>query len=257
MTSGPSTWISADGRIAGRPLRVSAPCAPRRTVTHRLVALAAAAFMSALLVTPVLGAEVPARAADAASSARLVQPVAPQTVSQDDTKDAFDGGYTPTTRQVVFPSIALGLTQSRPIPLGATCSCTIDRVGLVSQFDITVLQVVPDAYQMVMQLNRFNRPARNGARYVAVYVGQQYIAGPNNQAYTTSEADWRATTTDDRLSDVAQLLHTEQEYRPRADVFPANYVNGWLIFELPLNRPSFLVWNYNFVGERGVWFALQ
>ena len=49
---------------------------------------------------------------------------------------------------------------------------------------------------MVQQLNRFNRPPRPGARYVAAYVGQQYIAGPENQAYTTTEADWKATTTD-------------------------------------------------------------
>ena len=69
--------------------------------------------------------------------------------------------------------------------------------------------------------------------------------------------DWKATTTDQRLSDTAQLLHTEQEYRPRADIFPKNYANGWLIYELPVNRPAFLVWNYNFVGERGIWFALQ
>jgi hypothetical protein len=171
--------------------------------------------------------------------------------------DAFDGGYTPTVRRSVFPSVELGLTMQRPIPLGVTCACTIDRVGLVSQFDITVIQVEPDATRIVQQLNRFNRPPRGGARYVAAYVGQLYVAGPTNQAYTATESDWKATTTDMRLSDAAQLLHTEQEYRPRADVFPADYVNGWLIFELPVNRPAFMVWNYNFVGERGVWFALQ
>jgi hypothetical protein len=116
---------------------------------------------------------------------------------------------------------------------------------------------VPDAIAMVQQLSRFNKPARPGARYVAAYVGQQYIAGPQNQAYTTSDADWKATTTDERLADTAQLFHSEQEYRPRADIYPGDYVNGWLIFEVPVNRPAYLVWNYNFVGERGIWFALQ
>jgi hypothetical protein len=160
-------------------------------------------------------------------------------------------------RQVIFPSIELGLRRQRPIPLGATCSCTIDRVGLISQFDITVLTVDTNAIELVQQLNRFNKPPRPGARWVAAYVGQQYIAGPQNQAYTTSEADWKATTTDDRLSDTAQLFHTDTEYRPRADVYPGNFVNGWLVYELPVNRPAFLVWNYSFLGERGVWFALQ
>ena len=217
----------------------------RRLAGGRVAPLVFALLTSALVVTPANGAE-PARGnADV------------RTVAGQEEPDAFDGGYTPTLRRSVFPSIELGLTVQRPIPLGVTCSCTIDRVGLVSQFDITVIQVVPDAIRMVQQLNRFNRQPRGGARYVAVYVGQLYVAGPTNQAYTATESDWKATTTDMRLSDAAQLLHTEQEYRPRADVFPADYVNGWLIFELPVNRPAFMVWNYNFVGERGIWFALQ
>jgi hypothetical protein len=209
--------------------------ARRFAVAARRIAPVAAAMLAAMLiVTPVLGAAVGEQA-----------------------NNADDGGYVPVIRQLVVPSIEMGLTQSRPIPLGATCSCTLDRVGLTSQYDITVLDVVQDAYGMVQQLNRFNRPARPGARYVAAYVGQQYIAGPQSQAYTISTADWHATTTDQRLSDVSQLIHTEMDYRPRADVYAVNYVNGWLYFELPVDRPAFLVWNYNFVGERGIWFALQ
>ena len=178
-------------------------------------------------------------------------------VVRDNTPDATDGGLLPAIRQVIIPSIEVGLSRDRPIPLGATCSCTIDRTGLVSQFDITVLQVVADAYTMTMQLNRFNPPPMAGYRYVGVYVGQQYIAGPENQAYTTTDSDWKATASTERLRDVEQLFHIGQEYRPRADVYPGNYVNGWLFFELPLNKPAFMAWNYNFLGERAVWFALQ
>jgi len=210
-----------------------------------------------LVVTPALGAEAPARSTDSTSIVRTAGPTVPRTVVQDDQKDAVDGGYVPPSHQVVIPSIALGLSRQNPIPLGVTCSCTIDRVGVISQFDITVIDVSQDAIAMVLQLNRFNRPPRPGGRYVAAYVGQEYVAGPQDQAYTTTESDWKATATDERLSDAAQLLHMDVEYRPRADVYPGNYVNGWLIFELPLNRPAYLVWNYNFVGERGIWFALQ
>jgi hypothetical protein len=205
-----------------------------------------AAMTALVVVTPALGADTPAGSVTTTRA-----------VAQDEPRDAFDGGLTPQARRIVVPSIELGLTQQRAIPVGVTCSCTIDRVGQTSQFDITVIEVVQDAWAMVQQLNRFNKPPRAGARYVAAYVGQQYVAGPENQAYTTSEADWKSTATDGRLSDTAQLLHTELEYRPRADVFPRNYVNGWLVYELPVNRPAFLVWNYNFVGERGIWFALQ
>jgi hypothetical protein len=217
----------------------------RRVATRRIAPLAFALLSSALLVTPAFGAPQALGAADV------------PTVVREDPPDATDGGYTPTVRRSIFPSIEIGLTQQRPIPLGVTCACTIDRVGLVSQFDITVIRVVPDAANMFQQMNRFNRPPRPGARYMAAYVGQLYVAGPTNQAYTATESDWKATTTDQRLSDVAQLLHDEPEYRLRADVYPADYVNGWLLFELPVNRPAFLVWNYNFVGERGIWFALQ
>ena len=210
-----------------------------------------------MVATPALSAAGPATVAEERIASAAPAISAPTIVVQQDVKDAFDGGYTPPGRQIVFPSIEVGLSPRSPIPVGVTCSCTIDRTGLTSQFDITVIEVVQDAWAMVQQLNRFNRPPRAGARYVAAYVGQQYIAGPENQAYTTTEADWKSTATDGRLSDAAQLLHTELEYRPRADVFPRNYVNGWLIYELPVNRPAFLVWNYNFVGERGIWFALQ
>jgi hypothetical protein len=229
----------AVGRVCCRLLSARCCRAAGLTVPIGVAALVLALVASLGVATPALGAS------------------APRLTLRDDAKDATDGGYVAPPRRIVFPSLELGLSQQRPIPLGATCSCTIDRVGLVSQFDITVLTVEPDAVAIVQQLNRFNRPARPGARYVAAYVGQQYIAGPRDQAYTTSEADWKATTTDERLSDVSQLFHTEVEYRPRADVYPGNYVNGWLIFELPLNRPAYLVWNYNFVGERGIWFALQ
>ena len=253
----PASRIVTAGRD-GRPEFSTAHQTAQRPATRRLgqrLAAAAVAFalaVSTLTATPALGAASSTSASDGLRQASVTRMVA-----QDDSKDAFEGGYVPNTRQIVVPSIELGLTQQRPIPLGVTCSCTIDRTGLTSQFDLTVIDVVQDAMTMVQQLNRFNRPPRNGARYVGVYVGQQYIAGPENQAYTISEADWKATTTDERLSDTAQLLHTEQEFRPRADILPKNYVNGWLIFELPVNRPAYLVWNYNFVGERGIWFALQ
>lgn len=249
--------VAGGGRTV-RPSRRQVGGTPRWLLRRAAPALAvlAAAF---LLAGPALGAEpaVPAaelaRARDLGADAASVRAVS----TDDDVQDAFDGGLLPPARRVVVPSVELGLSYQRPIPVGVTCSCTVDRTGLISQFDITVIRVVQDAYPMVQQLNRFNRPPRPGARYVAAYVGQQYIAGPENQAYTTTEADWKAAATDERLSDVAQLLHTEVEYRPRADVYPGNYVNGWLIFELPVNRPAYLVWKYNFVGERGVWFALQ
>ncbi|MGE3910531.1 MAG: hypothetical protein AB7K36_14315 [Chloroflexota bacterium] len=221
--------------------------------------MAVAIAASALLMTPPTGVAAGVQRDTGQGVDQVRQWPQPLPEPQDPPRDANDGGYLPPPppRRVVVPNAELGLTKDRPIPLGVTCSCTIDRTGIVSQFDLTVIDVVQDAFPMVQQLNRFNQPPRLGARYVAAYVGQQYIAGPENQAYMVSEADWKATATSERLSDVIPLMHTQVEYRPRAEAYPANYVNGWLIFELPLNRPAVMVWNYNFVGERGVWFALQ
>jgi hypothetical protein len=257
VSIGPSSGIVAAGG-AGRRRSFARRRQPSRwRAPRRLAALALALMAAALLVTPAVGAEPPGAVSATGAVDRASALTVPRDVARDDDQDAYEGGLVPPVRSVVIPSVELGLTQQRPIPLGVTCSCAVDRVGQTSQFDITVIEVVQDANAMVLQLNRFNRPPRAGARYVAAYVGQQYIAGPVDQAYTTSEADWKATATDQRLSDTALLLHTDVEYRPRADVFPKNYVNGWLIYELPLNRPAFLVWNYSFVGERGIWFALQ
>jgi hypothetical protein len=244
VSIGPTSAIHADGR-SGRHLSSD----PARRAAGRPNGRRLAAVLLALLAALLVAAPV--------ASASPAAPAMPAPVVRDDTKDATDGGYVPNARQSVIPSVQVGLSRAQPIPLGVTCSCTIDRVGLTSQFDITVITVDQDAIAIVLQLNRFNRPPHPGFRYVAAYVGQQYVAGPQDQAYTTSEADWKATTTDDRLSDTAQLFHTDTDYRPRADVYPGNYVNGWLIYELAVDRPAFLVWNYNFVGERGVWFALQ
>jgi hypothetical protein len=257
VSIGPSNLPATGGRVGRHPSHLRAFRRLQTFAIRRLAALVLTIVAGATVMTPVVGAESQTPATEAGPLAQRSDVTAPRIVAQQDTKDAYDGGYLPTVREIVFPSIELGLTPERPIPIGVTCSCTIDRVGLISQFDITVLQVVQDAYPMVQQLNRFNRPPRPGARYVAAYVGQQYVAGPENQAYTSTESDWKSTANDGRLSDTAQLLHTEIEYRPRADVYPNNYVNGWLIYELPINRPAFLVWKYNFVGERGIWFALQ
>jgi len=259
VSIGPSNAGIVAGRAGRHRSFAGLTAASRVPVTSRLAALALALALAAstVLVTPALGADAPASAQDERAFAEVGDLTAPRVVAQQESRDAFEGGFVPPLRQIVVPSIRVGLSPQQAIPIGTTCSCTIDRVGLTSQFDITVIEVVQDASAMVQQLHRFNRPPRPGARYVAAYVGQQYIAGPDNQAYTSSEADWKSMANDGRLSDTAQLLHTEIEYRPKADVFPRNYVNGWLIYELPINRPAYLVWNYNFVGERGVWFALQ
>ncbi len=174
-----------------------------------------------------------------------------------DSSERSENVARPTARAVVPGEDGLGLTRDAPIPLGWTCSCTIDRVGILSQFDITVLQVVRNAYPMIQQLNRFNPPPRPQHTHVAVYVGQNYVAGPQNAAYTVAEADFKATATDRVLEDTLPLLHIPSQYRLQYDVYPGSYVNGWLFYELPVNRPAQLAWRYSFTGERAIWFALQ
>ncbi|MDP8924747.1 MAG: hypothetical protein M3O34_17985 [Chloroflexota bacterium] len=174
-----------------------------------------------------------------------------------DVSERPESATRPPVRIVVPGEEGIGLTRDNPIPLGWTCSCTIDRVGVICQFDITVLQVVRDAYPMVQQLNRFNPPPRPQHAYVAVYVGQNYVAGPENNAYTVAESDFRAAATDGVLEDAVPLLDIPAAYRLGYDAYPGNYVNGWLFFELPVNRPAVLAWRYSFYGERAIWFALQ
>ncbi|MFN8525776.1 MAG: hypothetical protein U0821_21970 [Chloroflexota bacterium] len=160
-------------------------------------------------------------------------------------------------KRVVVPSAEMGLSRDKPIPLGWTCSCTIDRAGLVSKFDVTITDVVQDAQAMVQGMNRFNKPPRENGRYVAVYVDIKYIDGPRDQAYTIQETDFHAVATDEVLRDGSPLLFAGNERRTRQDVYPGAYVHGWNFFELTTDRPAVMVWPFSLLGERGIWFALQ
>jgi hypothetical protein len=157
--------------------------------------------------------------------------------------------------QVIVPEPGVGLSRETAIPLGATCSCSIDRAGQVSQFDITIVRVLQDAYPFLQQANRFNRPPREGSRFVGILVDMKYIAGPEDQAYTVNQSDFHATAADDLLRD--PLSAVDPEPRLQGDVYPGSTVRGWVFFELPRDQPAAAVWQTSFFGERGVWFALQ
>lgn len=161
----------------------------------------------------------------------------------------------PPHPRVIRPSASLGLSREAPIPLGATCSCTIDRAGLISQFDITVIRVLEDAYPFLQQANRFTLPPRPTARYVGVLIDLKYVRGPEDQAYTILPFDFRGSALDELLRDPAAVISPAPEIE--ADVYPGATIVGWVFFELPRDQPIAMVWQYSFVGERGVWFALR
>jgi hypothetical protein len=161
----------------------------------------------------------------------------------------------PAGREPIRPTAELGLTREAPIPLGATCSCTIDRAGPISQFDISISRVVRDAFPILQQQNRFNKPPYPGAQYLGVQLDIKYIAGPEDQAYTLLDSDFQASSVETKLRDPAMVI--APELRLQADAYPGATVVGWVFFEIPRDAPAYLVWQYSFVGERGVWFALQ
>ena len=155
----------------------------------------------------------------------------------------------------IVPESGVGLSRETAIPLGATCSCSIDRAGQVSQFDLTIVRVLQDANTFLQQANRFNRPPREGSRFVGILVDMKYIAGPEDQAYTVNQSDFHASAPDDLVRDA--LSAVDPEPRLRGDVYPGSTVRGWVFFELPRDQPVAAVWQTSFFGERGVWFALQ
>jgi hypothetical protein len=171
--------------------------------------------------------------------------------------------------RVVRPEPGMGLSREAPIPLGWTCSCTIDRGGRISQFDITVVRVERNAYPMVQQANRFNKPPLEGNTYLGALIDMKYIAGPQDQAYTIAESDFHITAADAKLRDPSTLIGFGEPFQPpaplpggpvsqlRADVYPGSTLTAWVFYEIPRADPAALVWEFSFVGERGVWFALQ
>ena len=157
--------------------------------------------------------------------------------------------------QIIVPGPGVGLSREEAIPLGRTCSCTVDRAGLISQFDITVVRVLKDAFPLIQQANRFNRPPAEGHAYVGVFVDMKYVRGPEDQPYTITPSDYRAASGDDRLRDPASVI--EPEPRLRGQIYPGATLTGWIFFELRRDAPAAMAWQYSFLGERGVWFALQ
>lgn len=181
------------------------------------------------------------------------------------------GGPPPAAEapQIVRPTAEMGLSRQQPIPLGWTCSCTTDRAGLISQFDITIVRVERNAFGMVQAANRFNKPPREGNSYFGVLMDMKYIAGPREQAFSIVEADYHGSSSDAKLRDPSSLIGFPEPVAPagpipggpvpqlRADVYPGATLTGWVFFELPRDQPATVVWEYAYLGERGVWFALQ
>jgi hypothetical protein len=158
-------------------------------------------------------------------------------------------------RNVIEPTDTFGLDLTRPIPSGVICRCSVDRRGRISSFEVSIDQVLPDAWPLVQKANRFNRAPDDSFRYLAAKLTMRYFTGPSDDAFQVSGTDFKLVGEDRRLRQTASII--EPEPRLFGSIFPGATVTGYVVYEVPKNETNqILLFETNFNGERGVWFEL-
>lgn len=158
-------------------------------------------------------------------------------------------------RLVVEPNDAAGLALETPIPVGVICRCGVDRRGRISSFEVSIDEVVRDAWPLVQRANRFNKAPDESSGYLAVKVTMRYFTGPADDAFQVSPTDFKLVGADRALRTTAAIF--EPEPRLGGSIYPGATVTGYLVYEVRKDEPAeTLLFETNYNGERGVWFAL-
>jgi hypothetical protein len=162
---------------------------------------------------------------------------------------------TSVERNVIEPSDTFGLDLTRPIPSRTICRCSVDRRGRVSSFEVSIDEVLPDAWPLVQKANRFNRAPNDSFRYLAAKVSMRYFTGPSDDAFQVSGTDFKLVGDDRILRQTASII--EPEPRLFGSIYPGALISGYVVYEVPRNETNqVLLFETNFNGERGVWFEL-
>ncbi|MFN0072736.1 MAG: DUF4352 domain-containing protein [Chloroflexota bacterium] len=158
-------------------------------------------------------------------------------------------------RTIIEPSDTFGLDLTRPIPRGIICRCDVDRRGRISSFEVSIDEVLRDAWPLVREANRFNRAPNDSFSYFGVKVTMRYFTGPSDDAFQVSSTDFKLVGADRTLRQTAAIF--EPEPRLSGSIYPGATVSGYLIYEIRKDEQAqVLLFETNFNGERGVWFAL-
>jgi hypothetical protein len=158
-------------------------------------------------------------------------------------------------RNVIEPSDTFGLDVTRPIPPGTICRCSVDRRGRISIFQVSIDEVIRDAWPLVQKANRFNRAPDDSFNYLALKISMQYLTGPSDDAFQVSGTDFKLVGADRVLRQTASIIDPEPKLV--GSIYPGSTVTGYVIYEVPRNESAeVLLFETNFNGERGVWFAL-
>lgn len=160
------------------------------------------------------------------------------------------------SRVLVEPGPTLGWDPARPIPPGVICRCTADRRGRVSVFEISIDEVQRDGWPLVQRANRFN-PAPDATRaYVALKISIRYVHGPTDDAFMVSATDFKLVGSDRMLRPIASII--EPEPWLGGDIYPGALLSGYVVYTVrPREDDLQVLWENNFTGERGVWFAIS
>lgn len=115
-------------------------------------------------------------------------------------------------------------TRQNPVPLG-----TAVKVG--SDWNITVLEVVPDAWSIIEEENMFNEPPEEGNQYVMVKIRFEYAGNDSGTPWTDLTQKYVASDGNSYSQGGAGVI--PNDYFEIGEQFPGASAEGNICFVVP------------------------
>lgn len=182
-----------------------------------------------------------------------------QTAAARPTYTAFPT-RTPTPEPTEEPSLtpvptpALG-QRGLPVSLGETFEWRGD--GRVVEITIERVILGEEAFELLLEANRFNDPPAEGLVYALTHARCRYVSGDESEPWGIDEFDF-AVVSKNRIWTPPSIV--EPEPRFEWEGFPGAEGEGWMTFVVYADDPAPLLVFTPGVGRdvsEGVWFALK
>ena len=165
---------------------------------------------------------------------------------------------TATPEPTAAPEPVLG-SRETPVPLGVTIETKGEEIA-EDHFEITVIDVVPDATSMVLAENQFNDPPEAGNQFFMVTLRAKYL-GPDS---TTFDGRFRLRALGSRgvvYTTFENSCGTIPNELPEPELFTNGEVEGAVCWQIASSDADSLMLFLDehflsFAGER-VWFSLD
>lgn len=220
--------------------QVSAPDAtPSPTVDVEATQTARAAEAAVATAT------TEAEAIDATATADALAPAATATA------EAFSLAATATAE--AEQQAAVGLSRDNPVPAG-------QALTVPDGWEISVVNFIPDATQMVLAENQFNDPPDPGFKYVIVRVRATNVSAGDPADFDASFAlrlVGSRSVSYDQFTRSCGVIPDELGLDVPSEAFTGGTVEGNICFHVGADEAEFVMFTEFFLGESTTYFAVQ